>query len=1262
METRDEEEDMQEQECSKPRMAKRPGEPSKQEWEEHQLTHVPFRDWCPHCVRGKAKAGTHEAKEKEKGRDEEVLALDYMYMTSGNGEPEDNGLRGMPILAMKDRSTGDIASHVVPTKGDHWFAIKMVRAEIGYLGHKRVTLKSDQESAMLTLKEAVKRESPEDVSLEESPVGESQSNGMVERAIQEIQGQVRTLRDAWESRYGCRMQEDNHAVPWMVRHAGNLLSRGLKGQDGKTPYCRIKGHECRREQAEFGECVHYLKPDSTGMHKADPRWDTGVWLGMRDRTGEYLIGTENGVIKVRTIRRKGMREQQWDPEVMSKMRGVPWEPVPGREGIEIRSRIELPKVEGDPPKVEEPRPKEYARRRPNITRDDVRDWGLTPGCPGCIAANRNGPPRGHTQACRDRMEGFMATKGDERVERFAKRLAEEVEEQVIKEAKRRGEELQEGPARDKEERRMEESRAKEEDTGEEGEKDRRRDTKRKAEEDIDPQSGGYRDEESLEALLQERIAPKRKAEDEGEREIKTKGVDQVWKEWQDRGVIKDRRERWKEGKRGEEVLDADRKTGLLRITGTWEEFRGFKGTIQELREAVRSQGATAEECMKRQHERGLYFLHKDTGIKREARKDSKWLVKEKEAGYVMEVKWSDETMRILGRDVKKETTWTTNSREIAEQLKGGLAEGRNATWKERVAKGLFRQMVRDGRNGVCVVEPTAAEEGSDEGWTREELGLEAWDDVSGKALDPGMVKEARKEEMEEFRKHEVYEKVPIEECKKATGKAPIPVRWIDINKGDTTTPEYRSRLVAKEIKRDNRDDLFAATPPLEALKILIGMAVTEGIGYEKGKEDQGMKLEFIDIKRAFFHAKAKREVFVELPKEDATPGMCGRLKKSMYGTRDAAHNWEECYREAHLSMGFQQGKASTCVYYHAKRNIRVVIHGDDFTALAKAMELDWYRAEIMKRMTAKVKGRIGPGMRDEKDMRVLNRLVEWTRGGIKYEADPRHAEIIWEGVGMKEESKGVVTPGTKVKDEEGDEEELGREEATRYRALAARANYLAQDRIDIQYATKELCREMAIPTVRAWKALKRLARYLKEAPRYVLEFKRQGRVRNLEVLVDTDHAGCTRTRRSTSGGIAKMGMHCVKSWSTTQAVIATSSGESEYYGMVKGASQGLGIKAIMGDLGMEVGMKLGTDSSAAKGIATRKGLGKVRHIEVCQLWIQEKVQEGKIILEKVRGIENPADVLTKHVGNEILTGHMRRLGIDRRRDRHRLAPAVASDI
>ena len=131
-----------------------------------------------------------------------------------------------------------------------------------------------------------------------------------------------------------------------------------------------------------------------------------------------------------------------------------------------------------------------------------------------------------------------------------------------------------------------------------------------------------------------------------------------------------------------------------------------------------------------------------------------------------------------------------------------------------------------------------------------------WDEMTGYELDSGLVRTAREEELIEFRKHQVYTKVPIKECWDQAGKQPIGTRWIDINKGDRINPEYRSRLVAQEIKTDKREDLFAATPPLEAIKLLISMAVTEGIGYEKDKRENGMKLDFIDVRRAFFHSDA----------------------------------------------------------------------------------------------------------------------------------------------------------------------------------------------------------------------------------------------------------------------------------------------------------------------------------------------------------------------------------------------------------------------
>ena len=149
-------------------------------------------------------------------------------------------------------------------------------------------------------------------------------------------------------------------------------------------------------------------------------------------------------------------------------------------------------------------------------------------------------------------------------------------------------------------------------------------------------------------------------------------------------------------------------------------------------------------------------------------------------------------------------------------------------------------------------------------------------------LCPLLTLRAREEEMTQFRKHEVYEKVREEVCWAVTGKAPIGSRWIDINKGDESNPDYRSRLVAQQIKHHSKDkNRFAATPPLEAQKLVFSMAVTEGVGFKRGEREHGLKLAFIDVKRAYFYAKAKEDIFIRLPEEDATPGMCGRFLKSM---------------------------------------------------------------------------------------------------------------------------------------------------------------------------------------------------------------------------------------------------------------------------------------------------------------------------------------------------------------------------------------------
>ena len=124
--------------------------------------------------------------------------------------------------------------------------------------------------------------------------------------------------------------------------------------------------------------------------------------------------------------------------------------------------------------------------------------------------------------------------------------------------------------------------------------------------------------------------------------------------------------------------------------------------------------------------------------------------------------------------------------------------------------------------------------------------------------------------------------------------------------------------------------------------MLYSWAVTEGIGFVKGNRKVGVKLDCLDVMRAYFHAEARRQVFVEWCEEDDVKGMCGELVNAMYGARDAAQNWEAAYIQFRNELGFVSGKATPCVCSHGERELRVVVHGDDITVLGYEKELNCF--------------------------------------------------------------------------------------------------------------------------------------------------------------------------------------------------------------------------------------------------------------------------------------------------------------------------------
>ena len=138
-----------------------------------------------------------------------------------------------------------------------------------------------------------------------------------------------------------------------------------------------------------------------------------------------------------------------------------------------------------------------------------------------------------------------------------------------------------------------------------------------------------------------------------------------------------------------------------------------------------------------------------------------------------------------------------------------------------------------------------------------------------------------------------------------------------------------------------------------------------------------------------------------------------------------------------------------------------------------------------------------------------------------------------------------------------------------------------------------------------------------------------------------------------------LGKHRIKSWSSTQASISLSSGEAEFYGVVKASGIALGYQALLSDLGSSLPVRVWTDSSATMGICGRQGLGRLRHVDTQCLWIQQRVRDGSLELRKVKGEQNPADLFTKHLSSSSrIRDLLNLLGCDYVAGRSALAPKL----
>ena len=261
----------------------------------------------------------------------------------------------------------------------------------------------------------------------------SGSNGIVERGVSEVEGEIRALFLALQDRLGRKIDARERIVAFIPEYAAYLMNRLMQGSDGKVAYERIKGKRPTVLGIEFGEKVLFKIKAGQKMEKINARWDYGIFVGVKRRSNELMIATSEGIIKVRSVRRLPV-ERRWSEDCVGWVKWAPWneykdaENADGEvpEGIPIEEKVNS---SGSGERVVYIDTRDKAPREFYISKKNAEKYGYTRGCGGCTSWFRGLARQPHTEACRNRFKELMKDEAKVKNNEVRKRDFEEKEEQ-----------------------------------------------------------------------------------------------------------------------------------------------------------------------------------------------------------------------------------------------------------------------------------------------------------------------------------------------------------------------------------------------------------------------------------------------------------------------------------------------------------------------------------------------------------------------------------------------------------------------------------------------------------------------------------------------------------------------------------------------------------------------------------------------------------------------------------------------------------------
>ncbi|UYV80232.1 K02A2.6-like, partial [Cordylochernes scorpioides] len=495
----------------------------------------------------------------------------------------------------------------------------------------------------------------------------------------------------------------------------------------------------------------------------------------------------------------------------------------------------------------------------------------------------------------------------------------------------------------------------------------------------------------------------------------------------------------------------------------------------------------------------------------------------------------------------------------------------------------------------------------------EEIGLLTYNEAVTGVDKENWVK-AIQEEKDSLKKNETWDFVNTEEVK---GKKILSSRWIfKIKDGG----HYKARLVARgnEQKGLDFDETFSPVVSTISLRMLLSLSVKKNL-----------KFKTFDVKTAFLYGYLDEEIFMYLPEGYEDNKIC-RLKKALYGLRQAPSKWNKRFEAFLKTKGLVKSKLENCIFKNQNGSLILALYVDDGMLFGSdEKEMDNLLVELAQEFEIRIS--------NNPEMFVGMNIMNKDEGLILSQHD--YIECVLKKYNMLD-AKPVTTPivGAVKIDPILENKSEGN---FPYREAVGSLLYLAnKTRPDVAYAVGYEGRSMHEPTNQDIQNVKRTMRYLKQTKTFGLHYSKQDEDMELNAYCDSDFAGDMKTRKSTSGYTILFGKGPISWSSRKQPIVALSTTEAEYIAAAECVKELIYMKALIEELTNETILaKLNIDNQSAMTLMKTGQMNrKTKHIDVRYHFLKDQIREN-VDVQFCPTQDQVADILTKTLPKETFEKH-----------------------